>query len=107
MSKRTKDASKTNSSSPKVAARTSTTGAKKTAVNRRGRVVTPPSSKLARLVALLRRPGGATLQVLIDETGWQAHSVRGAISGTIKKKLALVIESKRVEGERVYRVVGG
>jgi hypothetical protein len=62
-------------------------------------------SKLARLVALLRRPRGASLESLMSETGWQAHSVRGAIAGAVKKKLGLRVESDRVEGARVYRIV--
>jgi len=45
-------------------------------------------------LALLKRAGGATLQHLMRATGWQAHSVRGFISGALGKKLRLKIESK-------------
>lgn len=65
-----------------------------------------PGSKLAILIDLLRRDGGATVQELMTATGWQAHSVRGAISGTLKKKLGLRVNSDRVtERGRVYRII--
>jgi Protein of unknown function (DUF3489) len=49
--------------------------------------VTPPGSKKAKLLNLLRREGGATLQDLTSTTGWQAHSVRGFLSGALGKKM--------------------
>jgi hypothetical protein len=62
-------------------------------------------SKIAKLVGLLRRPGGATIGTLVKATGWQEHSVRGAISGTVKKKLGLAVKSeRRGDGERVYSI---
>jgi len=66
----------------------------------------PPSiSKQARLIELLKRAEGATLAELVYATGWQAHSVRGAISGSLKKKLGLAVVTEKVEGRgRVYRL---
>ena len=65
-----------------------------------------PESKQKRLIALLRRKRGATLNELVEATGWQAHSVRGAISGTVKKKLGLNVVTETVEGRgRVYRLM--
>jgi hypothetical protein len=64
-----------------------------------------PKGKLGAVVALLRRPGGATVEEVMGATGWQAHSVRGAISGAIKKKLALQVTSDKTERGRVYRIV--
>jgi hypothetical protein len=62
-------------------------------------------SKKAKIVALLKRPGGASLAQLQKATGWQAHSVRGFLSGTLKKKMGLRIHSaKLVDGARTYRV---
>ena len=65
------------------------------------------NTKQSILIDLLRRPHGATIADLVKATGWQAHSVRGAISGTLKKKLGLAIASEAVEGRgRVYRIAG-
>ena len=62
-------------------------------------------TKQAILIEMLRRPNGATIQQMSAKTGWQAHSVRGAISGTLKKKLGLAVTSETVEGRsRVYRI---
>lgn len=64
-----------------------------------------PGTKLAALVVALRRPQGATSLQLMLTTGWQPHTVRGAISGMLRKKLGLnVVSSKALEGERVYRI---
>ena len=65
-----------------------------------------PSTKLAALVMALRRPQGATSLQLMLATGWQPHTVRGAISGMVRKKLGLnVVLAHNDSGERVYRVV--
>ena len=63
-----------------------------------------PTGKLGVLVGLLRREEGATLADLQAATGWQAHSVRGAIAGSLKKKLALPVTSEKADGVRVYRI---
>jgi hypothetical protein len=62
-------------------------------------------SKQADLISLLRRPEGATLEELVATTGWQPHSVRGALSGTIRKKLGLDLSSEKSDRGRVYRIV--
>lgn len=62
-------------------------------------------SKLATVIALLREGRGASIERLIKATGWQAHSVRGAISGSLKKKLGLKVESTPSDEGRVYRIV--
>jgi len=63
------------------------------------------TSKTAVLVAIISRRQGATLAELIAATGWQAHSVRGAISGSLKKKLALPVITELVAGRgRIYRL---
>lgn len=62
-------------------------------------------SKQVQVIALLRRPNGATIMQLVEATGWQKHTVRGAISGALKKKLGLNVTSEKVEGgERIYRL---
>jgi hypothetical protein len=63
-------------------------------------------TKLAALVLALRRPQGATSLQLMLATGWQPHTVRGAISGMLRKKLGLtVVLAHNDTGERVYRVI--
>ena len=62
------------------------------------------ASKTTRVIALLRRPQGATLQAIMKATGWQTHSVRGFISGKLKKKLGLKVRSVKREGKRVYSI---
>lgn len=65
-----------------------------------------PGTKLAALVMALRRPQGATGLQLMLATGWQPHTVRGAISGMLRKKLGLnVVLAHNDTGERVYRVI--
>ena len=65
-----------------------------------------PGTKIAALVMALRRPQGATSLQLMLTTGWQPHTVRGAISGMLRKKLGLnVVLTHNDSGERVYRVV--
>jgi hypothetical protein len=61
-------------------------------------------SKQAKLIALLKRPSGATLKDLTDATGWQEHSVRGVLSGVVKKKLRLALTSQRGPAGTVYRI---
>jgi len=72
---------------------------------------TPPSSsksrsntKQAQLLALMRRSQGATIEEIATATGWQNHSVRGVISGALKKRLGLTVTSKQEKRGRVYRV---
>lgn len=63
-------------------------------------------SKQQQLIALLERPEGASIAELMEATGWQQHTVRGAMSGTLKKRLGLQIESVKTEGaDRTYRIL--
>jgi hypothetical protein len=64
----------------------------------------PPRGKLGVLVELLRRPEGATIEAMMAATGWQAHSVRGVISGALKKKLGLTVTSEKTDAGRTYRI---
>ena len=63
-----------------------------------------PDSKQDRIVALLQRPEGATLDALVKETEWQKHSVRGFLAGTVRKKLKLPLLSEKIDGVRNYRI---
>jgi hypothetical protein len=63
------------------------------------------NTKQAQVVSLLKRSGGVTLHHLMRATGWQAHSVRGFISGALGKRLGFKIDSfKNSRGERAYRI---
>ena len=68
-------------------------------------VATPPS-KLQQIVSMLCRPEGASLAELTTATGWQTHSVRGALAGSLKKKGHVIFSEKR-EGQRRYRIGAG
>jgi hypothetical protein len=62
-------------------------------------------SKQARVIALLRRPKGATVDDLVAATGWQPHTVRGVLSGALKKRLGLKIRSEKTGASpRTYRI---
>jgi len=61
-------------------------------------------TKQDQLLALLRRPQGTTIERAAKTLEWQPHSVRGMISGVLKKRLGLTIASEKGEGGRIYRV---
>ena len=74
-------------------------------------------TKQALMIDLLRRPEGATVEQIAEATGWQHHTIRGAISGALKKKLGLTVEATRTRevgpnkagakgSSTVYRIVG-
>lgn len=64
-----------------------------------------PGTKLAEIVDAMRRPGGATIAQMMAGTGWQAHTVRGAISGMVRKRLGYeVVTEKGADGQRTYRI---
>lgn len=65
---------------------------------------TRSSGKLATIIALLQSPDGATIDTLCEATGWQSHSVRGAIAGNLKRKGHVVTSTKREDGPRRYRI---
>jgi len=61
-------------------------------------------SKQDEVIAMLRRPEGASVDEVANATGWQRHTVRGVFSGTLKKKLGLTIASAKEARGRVYRI---
>ena len=83
-----------------VSTEAATTGTKK-----RKQAASRPKTKLAQLEAMLRRPDGATVEQISKSLDWQKHSVRGAMSGALKKKQGLTITSDKTDdGRRVYRI---
>ena len=68
-------------------------------------VRTRADSKQALVIGLLQRHEGATIAQIMEATGWQQHTVRGTLAGTLKKRLGLTIQSsKEAGGQRVYRI---
>ena len=62
-----------------------------------------PGTKLAAIINAMRNPDGATIAQMMTKTGWQAHTVRGAISGMVRKRLGYgVVAEKGADGQRVY-----
>jgi hypothetical protein len=83
------------------------TAAKKTPKSAKKATGARDGSKAAKILDLLKRPGGATAKELGKASGWQAHSVRGFLSGTVSKKMGLAVTSTKGEdGERTYSVKG-
>lgn len=62
-------------------------------------------TKQAQMIAMLQAPDGATIEEIVTATGWLSHTVRGSMSGALKKKLGLTITSEKVDGRgRVYQL---
>jgi hypothetical protein len=64
-----------------------------------------PGSKQAAVIMMLRRAKGATVDEVMTATGWQRHTVRGMVSGALRKKLGLNVTSTTEKRGRVYRIV--
>lgn len=64
-----------------------------------------PGTKLAAIIEAMRHPSGATITQMMAGTGWQAHTVRGAISGMVRKRLGYtVVTEKGADGQRAYHI---
>jgi Protein of unknown function (DUF3489) len=97
-------------SKPKAATRSTKAG--KSARRKRAAVSSPrlaarSDTKHARIIAMLRKPAGATIAAIVTVTDWQQHSVRGFLAGVVRKKLGLNLVSEQTDKGRVYRIKDG
>lgn len=63
-------------------------------------------TKQSRAIAMLRSAKGTSIAALMEATGWQQHSVRGFLAGVVRKRLGLELESNKVNGCWLYRIIG-
>jgi hypothetical protein len=98
-------------SKPKASTRsTARKTAKATSHKRPARLSRPtaaPDTKHARVIAMLRKPAGATIAAIMAATDWQQHSVRGFLAGVVRKKLGLNLVSDQTDKGRIYRIKEG
>jgi hypothetical protein len=100
-----KEATATKTASRKKGAPKAKKAAKKAKRAARKAAVPRESSKKRTVIEMLRAKGGATMAEIMKSTNWQAHSVRGFVSGTLTKKLDLKVESSCSDsGERTYKI---
>ena len=108
MSKKTPKQKPAAASSVIVKRPLSAAGSRKTAATDTGPKRTMPQSKSDRVLSLLKQAGGSTLHELMKATGWQAHSVRGFLSGSVRKQKGLTVLSQcDGAGIRRYRIEEG
>ena len=65
---------------------------------------TADRTKKAQVIAMLDTASGASVAEMMAATGWQKHSVRGFLSGTVVRRMGLIISSFKRDGGRVYRI---
>ena len=98
-------------SKPKAAARSTARKSAKTASRKQptasSKPAAGPDTKHARIIAMLRKPAGATIAAIMAVTDWQQHSVRGFLAGVVRKKLGLNLVSDQTDKGRVYRIRDG
>jgi hypothetical protein len=98
-------------SKPKAAARSTARKSAKRAARKRptpsSKLTAGPDTKHARVIAMLRKPAGATITAIMAVTDWQQHSVRGFLAGVVRKKLGLNLVSDQTDKGRVYRIKEG
>ena len=113
-----KPASRTNNSKTKIRNSVTRTTARKAgrlnsiaepAAHQRPRRTSQPTTRLAskkaNIIAMLRAPGGATIEAMTRAAKWQPHSVRGFLAGVVRKKLGLTLVSAGGANGRIYRII--
>jgi hypothetical protein len=103
----TKPKSKPKAVTRSIARRTAKPVARKRATPASSRAGARPDTKHARIIAMLRKPAGATIAAIVTATEWQQHSVRGFLAGVVRTKLGLNLVSEQTDKGRVYRIKDG
>jgi len=106
--KKSKSPARSSSKSPNAAVREPLQEAAQPTAPRSGGVSKKiATSKQAQVIAMLQSASGATIAAMMQQTGWQQHSVRGFLAGVVRKKLKLKLNSMKGDGVRVYRIDRG
>jgi Protein of unknown function (DUF3489) len=103
----TKPKSKPKHATRSIVRKTAKLGARKRPASASSRPVAGQDTKHARIIAMLRKPAGATIAAIMAATDWQRHSVRGFLAGVVRKKLGLNLVSDQTDKGRVYRIKDG
>src|ERR1700686_1566766 len=103
----TKPKSKSKAATRSTARKTAKPASRKRPAPASSKPAAGPDTKNASIIAMLRRPAGATIAAIMTVTGWQQHSVRGFLAGVVRKKLGLNLISEQTDKGRVYRIRDG
>jgi Protein of unknown function (DUF3489) len=103
----TKPKSKPKAATRSTARKTAKPASRKRSAPASSRAAARPETKHARIIAMLRKPAGATIAAIMTATDWQQHSVRGFLAGVVRKKLGLNLVSEHTDKGRVYRIKDG
>jgi Protein of unknown function (DUF3489) len=103
----TKPKSKPNAKTRSTSRKTAKPMSRKRSAPTSSRPAAGHETKHAHVIAMLKKPAGATIAAIMAVTDWQQHSVRGFLAGVVRKKLGLNLVSDQTDKGRVYRIKDG